>query len=228
MIDLALITARAGSQGLPGKNIAELGGVPLIAWTVRAALASGVFGRVVVSTDDAEIAAAARAAGAEVPFLRPVELATAEARSVEVVRHALETLAVSGQFALLQPTSPFRNAHHLREAAARLEAVGGTSLISVVGAKPLSWLFRLDESGRLCCANTGEVPVSRRQDAIPLYAPNGAIYLCETERFLASTELRFDDTLGYEMSRIDSVDIDDPEDLALARAIVSQGLREID
>lgn len=228
MIDLALITARAGSQGLPGKNVAELGGVPLIAWTVRAVLASGLFDRVVVSTDGAEIAAAARAAGAEVPFLRPADLATAEARSVDVVRHALQALGVAGRFALLQPTSPFRNAHHLRAAAERLEAGVGASLVSVVGAKPASWHFRLDEAGRLHGASAVGVRPHRRQDTAPLYTPNGAIYLSETERFLATMDFYSGDTIGYEMSRIDSLDIDDPEDLELARAIVAQRLRTID
>lgn len=228
MMEFALITARAGSQGLPGKNVADLGGVPLIAWTVRAALGSGVFGRVVVSTDSAEIAAAARAAGAEVPFLRPADLATAEARSVDVVRHALTTLGVTGRFALLQPTSPFRNAHHLRAAAARLEACGCASLVSVVAAKPLSLYFRLDETGQLHRASAAEPRPHRRQDTAPLYTPNGAIYLSETERFLATMDFHSEDTIGYEMSRIDSLDIDDPEDLELARAIVGQHLRAID
>lgn len=228
MISLALIGARADSQGLPGKNVAELGGEPLIVWTVRAALASGVFARVVVSTDGAEIAAAARAAGAEVPFMRPADLATAEARSVDVVRHALMTLGVAGPFALLQPTSPFRNARHLRAAAARIEACGGTSLVSVVGAKPVSWHFRQDKAGRLQRASAAGARPHRRQDAAPLFVPNGAIYLSETESFLATMDLYSGGMIGYEMSRIDSLDIDDPEDLELARAIVGQRLRMID
>jgi len=228
MIDLALITARAGSKGVPGKNIADLGGVPLIAWTIRAALASGLFGRVIVSTDGAEIAAAAQAAGAEVPFLRPAHLATAQARSVNVVRHALDATDTQGRFALLQPTSPFRNAHHLREAAARLDAGPGGSLVSVVKGKPLPWQFSMDADGRMTRVAVDGDAVHRRQDATPLHTPNGALYLCHADRFRADETLFFDDTLGYAMSQIDSLDIDDPEDLELARAVVGQGLRRID
>ena len=116
MLDLAIITARAGSVGLPGKNVAELGGVPLIAWTVRAAMASRCFRRVIVSTDGPAIMSAARAAGAEVPFVRPAELATSAARSSDVVLHALSATKTTGAFALLQPTSPFRSAEHIRQA----------------------------------------------------------------------------------------------------------------
>ena len=228
MIDLAIITARAGSKGVPGKNIADLGGVPLIAWTIRAALASGLFGRVIVSTDGGGIAAAAQAAGAEVPFERPAHLATSETRSVDVVRHALDATGTQGRFALLQPTSPFRNAHHLREAAARFAGSHAASLVSVVKGKPLPWQFSMDSDGRMTPVAAEGAQVHRRQDAAPLYTLNGALYLCHADKFRADETLFFDDTLGYAMSQIDSLDIDDPEDLALARAVVGQGLRKID
>lgn len=228
MIDLALIAARAGSEGVPGKNIADLGGVPLIAWTIRAALASGLFERVIVSTDAAGIAAAALAAGAEVPFLRPAHLATSEARSVDVVRHALDATGTQGRFALLQPTSPFRNAGHLREAAARFDASPAASLVSVVKGKPLPWQFSMDAEGRMTRVAADAGLVHRRQNAAPLHTPNGALYLCHADRFRADETLFFNDTRGYAMSQIDSLDIDDPEDLALARAVVGQGLRRID
>lgn len=228
MIDLALIPARAGSKGVPGKNIAKLGGLPLIAWTIRAALASGLFGRVIVSTDGDEIASAAQAAGAEVPFLRPAHLATAQARSVDVVRHALDATGTQGRFALLQPTSPFRNARHLREAAARLGADPAASVVSVVKGKPLPWHFSMDANHQMTRVAAGAALVHRRQDAAPLHTPNGALYLCHADRFRAEETLFFDDTLGYAMTQIDSLDIDDPEDLELARAVVGQGLRKVD
>jgi CMP-N-acetylneuraminic acid synthetase len=228
MIDLAVITARAGSKRLPGKNITDLGGVPLIAWTIRAALTSGLFRRVIVSTENVEIATASQAAGAEVPFERPAHLATSEARSVDVVRHALDATSTQGSFALLQPTSPFRNAHHLLEAAERFAASPAASLVSVVKGKPLTWQFSVDAEGRMTRVRTEGALVHRCEDAAPLHTPNGAIYLCHADRLRADDSLFFDDTLGYAMSQIDSLDIDDPEDLALARAVVGQGLRKID
>lgn len=228
LIDLAIIPARAGSQGLPGKNIADLGGRPLIEWTVRAALSSGVFARVIVSTDGPEIAEAAQAAGAEIPFLRPPELATSEARSVDVVRHALDACGPIQTFALLQPTSPFRNAAHIREATGLLAETGAAALISVAVGKPLAWQFTRDANSRLVRASAGAGDVFRRQDAAPTMTPNGAIYLCRTDIFRAQGTLFPADTCSLSMGQIDSLDIDNPEDLALARAVVSQGLRGID
>jgi CMP-N-acetylneuraminic acid synthetase len=228
LIELAIIPARAGSQGLPGKNIADLGGFPLIAWTVRAACSSGVFKRVIVSTDGDEIAALATVAGAEVPFMRPVYLATPEARSTDVVLHALDMCGTEGNFALLQPTSPFRNARHLKEAVAQYQEGKARSLVSVTKGKPLQWQFSCMPDGRLAPIAEDQGTLHRRQDAVPLYTPNGAIYLCSTSAFRASESLFFTDTLGYKMSQIDSIDIDEPDDLILAGAIVEQKLRIID
>jgi len=106
---LALVPARGGSKGLPGKNIADLGGRPLIAWSIAAALECTAIDRVVVSTDDDAIAAAAQACGAEVPFMRPASLAADDTPSHDVVCHALDTLDDDiGIVVLLQPTSPLR------------------------------------------------------------------------------------------------------------------------
>ena len=228
MIDLAIIPARAGSQGLLGKNIANLGGFPLITWTIRAACSSSIFKRVIVSTDTDEIAKTAEAAGAEVPFIRPAHLATSGARSADVLLHALDVTGTKGTFALLQPTSPFRSAKHLTEAVAQFTAGKADSLISVAKGKPLQWKFSRTKDGFLTRIVKDQEIVHRRQDGEPLYTPNGAIYLCTTRAFRAAESLFFADMLGYEMSQIDSIDIDAPDDLALARAVVEQGLRAID
>src|SRR3990170_965342 len=118
---LAVIPARGGSKSIPRKNIKPLGGKPLIGWTIDAALQSRMLSRVIVSTDDAEIAQAARECGAETPFLRPPELAQDDSSSISVVLHALQWLEEQEHFSpdyvlLLQPTSPFRNAHDIRAA----------------------------------------------------------------------------------------------------------------
>jgi len=116
---LALITARAGSKGLPGKNIAQLNGRPLIAYSIRAALAAKRIDRVVVSTDGEDIAAAARDAGAETPFMRPAEMAADTSPHIDSLVHALEMLAAEDPpyrpkwICLLQPTSPFNTAEDI-------------------------------------------------------------------------------------------------------------------
>lgn len=226
-IDLAIIPARGGSVGLPGKNIRPLGGYPLIAWTIRAAIRSGCFSRVVVSTDSEEIAAAAVEAGAEVPFLRPAHLSVGSARSADVVRHALQWHGSARRFALMQPTSPFRSAAHIKNAATLLAASGGSSLISVCAGKPLQWSYHLADDLRMVPA-TPVGWVDRRQDAQPVFGPNGAIYICGSAEFLAVDTLFLDNTIGFEMDRLDSLDIDDLADFELASAVVDQGLRAID
>lgn len=226
-LGLAVIAARGGSVGLPGKNIRLLGRQPLIAWTVRAAIVSGCFERVIVSTDSDAIAKAAADAGADVPFLRPPHLASNEARSVDVVRHALEQVGPVEKFALLQPTSPFRSASHIRRAIVALESSGASSLVSVCAGKPLQWCYYLTEDMRMVRASPAP-HIDRRQGAQKVFNPNGAIYICNSATFLAEDSLFLDDTIGFEMNRLDSIDIDDLADFDLASALVEQGLRVID
>jgi CMP-N,N'-diacetyllegionaminic acid synthase len=114
---LAVITARGNSKRLPNKNILDLNGKPLIAWTIEAALKSGVVNRLIVSTDDIRIAEISRKFGADVPFMRPNELSSDTSKSIDVVFHVIDELENSGVFykylLLLQPTSPLRNSHHI-------------------------------------------------------------------------------------------------------------------
>lgn len=224
MIEIAIITARAGSEGLPGKNIRPLDGRPLIAWTVQAALRSGCFNRVIVSTDGTDIAAAAHEAGAEVPFMRPAELASSTTPSVDVVRHALDATGSPGAFALLQPTSPFRTAAHVRKAVQLFETSASQALVSVSASKPLSWHFGMDAGGFLRPALDKQIG-TRRQDERGYFSPNGAIYLCQSDAFLERGTLFQPKTLGLELGTLDSLDIDDIEDFMLAEAIVAHRLR---
>jgi CMP-N,N'-diacetyllegionaminic acid synthase len=221
---MALIPARGGSKGLPGKNIQPLGGVPLIGWTIAAARQSAQFEWIVVSTDDEAIAQVAREYGAETPFLRPARLATDHATSNEVIAHAMSALGTQGAFALLQPTSPFRNAGHIREAAALLKAGRAQMVLSVAGAKPLSWMLTMDEGGALSQASPND-PAARRQDGGSYALPNGAIYLTTAEAFAQAGGLPRDGLMGLPMGVIDSLDIDTAEDFALAEAVVAAGLR---
>lgn len=227
MIDLALIPARGGSKGLPGKNILELGGVPLIAWTIRAAIASELCQKVVVSTDDEGIAEVARSWGALVPFLRPLELSHDTATSADVVLHALDELQPDGVVALLQPTSPFRNARHLRESVELLKRSGAQGVISVAHGKPLAWAHHVVDE-LLVPAVEDVDGTTRRQDHRTVFYPNGAIYCAASNAMREAGGIVRAQAAAYEMSAIDSLDIDDEADLDLARAIVDTGLRSVD
>jgi len=226
--DLALIPARGGSVGLPGKNILPLGGIPLIGWTIRAALRSGIFAQVVVSTDSDEIARIAQEYGAAVPFLRPSELATSKTSSNEVIDHALKVLQVEDNFALLQPTSPFRSAAHLREAAKLYASSGADGVMAIVAAKPLGWHIKISDHQRLIEAFSEEPPTLRRQDSTQYFVPNGSIYMTDARSFQRLGSLPKENLVGYRMGTIDSLDIDDADDFKLAAALVNADLRKID
>lgn len=226
---VGLIPARGGSKGIPCKNLALLDGRPLIAWTIESALASAVFERVVVSTDDPKIAEVARQLGADVPFLRPAEFSGDVAPAIEVIRHALEALRISlvnssQSVAYLQPTSPFRSATHLREAVALFEDKRPDTLVSVqrvphnmvIGAQ----MVPVAESHQLWLDSpVGQV--MRRQEKTISYARNGpAILIVSANDVLERGQLYGERVLGYEMDRLSSLDIDDPLDLEFARALV--------
>lgn len=226
MIDLALITARGGSVGLPRKNIMPLAGVPLIQRTVNAAIHSEIFARVIVSTNSVEIADCAKDAGAEIPFLRSAALASSSASSVDVVLDALGKVGDTQSFALLQPTSPFLSVVHLREAAKLFEVPDNPFVVSVVEGKPLEWCYAQDRRGFIRRGIDHLPQVSRRQDATQVVYPNGAIYMAQTRKFRLEKSFFTDQTVGYQMNAIDSIDVDMLEDFNLAEAVISSGLRE--
>lgn len=220
---LAVIPARGGSKRLPGKNIRPLAGLPLIAWTIRCALQSGAFGRVLVSTDDEEIARVAREHGADVPWLRPPELSTDEAGSADVVLHALkQTEDETGKdwpcLALLQPTSPFRTPATVR-AGVELFLAGDGPVLGMSPARTHPELcFELNAAGRLQAYCSVSKAVSlRSQDLPPALEINGALYIC------ASEQLRRERTFLGSQARplvmqdpVEALDIDDAWDWEIA------------
>lgn len=224
MIDLAIIPARKGSVGVPGKNILPLGGHALIAWTIRAALRSGVFANVVVSTDGEEIAQVAKSYGAQVPFLRPDNLATSKATSFDVAMHALGYFDDVKTFAFLQPTSPFRTSRHLVESSEYWHRSDASALLSVKSEKPVSWMFQLDRHKKLSQVFTDQKVATRRQDEDALVTPNGALYFCKTSDFIEQKSFFCEDTTGFLMNSIDSLDIDTFEDVDKAKAYLQAGL----
>lgn len=224
----AVICARGGSKGLPGKNIRPLGGRPLIAWSVAAAKASALVDRVLVSTDDPEIAAAARDAGVEVPFLRPAELATDTANLVDAVIHALDTAGDRTDYVvLLQATSPLRTAEDI-DGCIRLCAEHTAFAAATIceADKSPYWMFHLndDRSVRLVIPRD-EVGFLRQ--ALPAaWAANGAVYVADAVWLRQErTFWRQGVTLGYPMPRERSVDIDNLLDFRLAELLITDGLR---
>ena len=182
---LGLVPARGGSKGVPGKNIRPLRGRPLLEYTARAAQASGVIDRLVLSTDSAEIAEVGRRAGLEAPFLRPAALAADDTPMLPVVRHALDALADGRMDAqtsscILQPTSPLRRAEHVRDAVAMLRETGADSVVTVVEVpRHLSpdYVMKIEE-GRLRHFLPEGARVARRQDARQAYSRDGTVYAC--------------------------------------------------
>lgn len=206
---LALIAARGGSKGLPGKNIRPVHGRPLIDFTIGAARAARCVDRVVLSTDDETIAAAALAGGCEVPFMRPAALADDEARSIDVVLDALDRLPPHDMVVLLQPTSPARTAADIDDACAQLVRHGAPSCVSVTLADESPyWMFRLDEAMRLAPLLPAPVAASRRQDLPPVYVLNGAVYAARTEWLRRTGGFVGEGTVAHVMPRERSIDID--------------------
>lgn len=215
---IAVIAARGGSKGLPRKNVLPLGDLPLIAWSIAAARAAKCIDRVIVSTDDLEIAEVAQAAGADVPFLRPPELATDTATSADVLAHALTTVPGFDAAVLLQPTSPFRTALDLDRAFKKWQSSGAASCVSMCHATESPWLmFSRAAGGRIEKLLPTPPGGLRRQDLPHAYVLNGAFYFVKNAQFLADRAFVHPDTVGYGMSLEHSLDIDIAADLDMAR-----------
>jgi CMP-N-acetylneuraminic acid synthetase len=234
---LGLIPARAGSRSIPGKNVKPFLGRPLLAWTIETALESKALARVVLSTDDAEYAAIGRAWGAEAPFLRPAHLAGDASPTAATVAHAVRWLGEREGWApahvmVLEPTSPGRRPFHVREAAALLAADRADSVASVSPVPhhfvPPKVLTRRAD-GTLVGAD-GTHPrdmVHRRQDLAAYYAFDGLVFGCRTELVLAEPPTLWGPrVVGYVVDARYAVDIDRPQDWAVAEARVRELLEE--
>jgi CMP-N-acetylneuraminic acid synthetase len=228
---LAVVPARGGSKGIPGKNVRPLGGLPLLGWTLNVARDSGVIDRLVVSTDDARVAAIAAELGAPVPWMRPPELATDASPTIDAVLHVLDRLAADGYVPdavlLLQPTSPFRSVASIRAAAALYAHEGAESLVSVSPVSKHPWHCVFVEGGRLRPVVPDAPRITRRQDLPPAYAPDGSIYLTSVARLRGTREFLHSDTIAYLTPSGEGLDLDTPEDWAAAERI-AEGRRRGD
>lgn len=186
---LGIVPARAGSKRLPGKNIRPLGGLPLTAWTFEAARQSGALTRICLSTDDEALRELARHHGVDAPFLRPAELASDNAGSIDVVLHAIAHYASRGEsfdaVVLLQPTSPFRTADTIRRAVELFRR--NECARDVIGVsrteQPPEWTFR-ERGGLLEPLVSWEAFTQRSQDLQPSWRVNGCVYVNAVERLL--------------------------------------------
>lgn len=220
---LGIIPARGGSKGIPGKNIAELAGKPLLGWTIDAARESKYLDRIILSSDDPEIQAVARSFGCDVPFTRPPGLATDESPTIDTVCHAIQMIRGYDYVVLLQPTSPLRNAGDIDECIELCIRSKAGSCVSVteVSASP-HWMFWVDPTLTLRPILGKKSPYLRRQDAPPAYVLNGAVYVSATERLLRERSLICDSPLAYVMPRERSLDIDEPLDLEIVSALLAK------
>jgi CMP-N-acetylneuraminic acid synthetase len=229
---LGLIPARGGSKAIPRKNIVNLAGKPLLAYTCEAALSSRRLTRLILNTDDQEIAAVGLEYGVEAPFMRPAHLAGDEAPILPVLQHAVQWLAANQGFhtdvlVLLQPTSPLRRAEHIDAAVDLLLGSGADTVVSVQEVphqyNPVS-LMQVGDQGCLEPFMEGEM-ILRRQDKPRVYARNGPAILALQKQTLDSGRLYGDKVIPYIMGPLESVDIDDQDDLTLVEALIqSQGL----
>jgi len=225
---LAIIPARGGSKGVPGKNIRLLGNLPLIVHTIDAARSAQRLEKCIVSTDDEEIARVARQWGGETPFMRPPELATDSAKAIPVMQHALVQMEqLSGiqydALMMLQPTTPFRTAQDIDRAVEMLELTGADSVISVVdvgGHHPARMKYL--EGDRLVDPPFCEAYENQpRQELTPMYIRNGAIYLTRRE-ILMSGSFKGRDCRALVMQPEQSVNIDSMLDFDYAAFLLSR------
>ena len=226
---LGLVPARGGSKGVPRKNVRPLGGKPLLQWTAEAALAATRLDRVVLSTEDEEIAQVGRRCGLEVPFMRPAELAGDDTPTLPVVAHALDALQAAGSvfdaICLLQPTSPFRAAADIDGCITLLEESGADCVITVLPVPAEHnphWVYFRDGDGVLRLSTGEAQPVARRQALPAAWHREGSVYVSRCEVVLEQGSLFGRRTMGYSIDPSRSVNIDDEEDWRRAEAMAAR------
>lgn len=214
---LAIIPARGGSKRLPRKNVLNLCGKPLIAYSIEAGLKSKYISKVIVSSDDEEILQISQNFGADV-IKRPDNLATDTATTFDTIEHAINSLEKFDYIILLQPTSPLRNEKHIDEAIELLNQRNADAIISVCETEhsPL-WCNTLNEDLSMADFLSKELLDKRSQELPKYYRLNGAIYICKTEKFLNNRGFFLENSIiAYMMDKKDSVDIDEEIDFKLA------------
>jgi len=219
---LAIIPARGGSKGVPRKNIREVGGKPLVAWTIEEALKSKFIDRLILSSEDEEIIRVARKFGCDVPFIRPAELAHDKTTGIEPVLHALTILPDKYDYVvLLQPTSPLRLVEDIDSCIEMCVKQNANVCVSVTkSAKNPYWMYFLDSKGHLKPLENVRNTTLLRQDLPEVYMLNGAIYTANVDWFLKNKSFITEETIGYIMPPERSLDTDSEYDIKIASYLI--------
>lgn len=219
---LAIIPARGGSKGVPRKNIRNVGGKPLIAWTIEEAKKSKFIDRLILSTEDEEIASIAKKCGCEVPFMRPEELAEDHTPGIEPIIHAIHTLPEKyDMVVLLQPTSPLRIKEDIDGCIARCVQGSTRSCVTVTESdKSPYWMYELDNNGQMTAVIPSDTMIVRRQDLPKAYVLNGAVYSANKDWLLEKRTFLTNETVAYPMPKERSLDIDTEFDIKIFEFIV--------
>jgi len=213
---LGVIPARGGSKGVPRKNIREVGGKPLIAWTIEESKKSKYIDRLILSSEDEEIIRVARERGCDVPFVRPAELARDDTPGVEPVLHALRELPGYDYVVLLQPTSPLRSVEDIDACIEKCIKMKLKTCVSVTESdKSPYWMYLLDNEGKMQPFVKTPTLITRRQDLPKVYALNGAVYVAERKYLFEERSFLTEETMGYVMSPERSLDLDTEIDMKL-------------
>ena len=225
---LGIIPARGQSKGLPDKNIKELAGEPLIAWTIEEVNKCNIIDKAIISTDSERIADIAKKYGGDVPFLRPKKIATDAAKGVDVIFHAISLYEKEFDIiAYFQPTSPLRKEKNIKEAFKLFADKNAKAVISVCKSdhSPL-WANTLPEDGNMKDFISSEIKNKNRQEIVNYYRLNGAIYISYISYFKKNRGFYGSRTYAYIMSKINSVDIDDIIDFKFAEFLIKEGFNE--
>lgn len=232
---LGTICARGGSKGVPNKNIRNIGGKPLIYYTISVMKKWGQASKIITSTDSPEIARIANEYGAETPFLRPKELATDTAPKIPVIQHALKFCEEHYKTKYdvvvdLDPTAPIRTVNDLDKALEKFIQTKAQVLYSVTVAKknPYFNMVELDENGNACLSKSLGSEFFRRQDAPIVYAINGSIYIFDRNFLINSKSLHCEREKVYVMDEIASVDIDREIDFKFIEFLITSGYFHFD
>ena len=220
---LAVIPARGGSKGIPKKNIKEIAGRPLIAWTIEAAKQSKYIDKIILSSEDEEIISVAKKLGCEVPFIRPPKLSKDEVPGIAPLLHAVEMLPDYDYVVLLQPTSPLRTNKDIDGCIEFCIPNRSKSCVSItVSDKNPYWMYYADDRKKLKPFVSDGTQISYRQELPTIYTLNGAIYILECKWLTTNKILIAEDTIGYEMDQESSIDIDYPFQFHIADLLLNE------
>jgi CMP-N,N'-diacetyllegionaminic acid synthase len=225
---IAIIPARGGSKGMPGKNIKPLCGKPLIVWSIDAGLGSRYIDEVMVTTDNEEIAIIAREFGASVPFIRPAELASDTAMTVDVIKHVLEFYdnKMHKNFdytVVLEPTSPLRVKEDVDNAILQLlqnPQAGAVVGVCKTESQNPAFLVKKNINNFLVGYENSDMKILRRQDTNDVYFLEGSVYVSDTATLLTKNTFCHENTLGCEFPKWKSIEIDDLDDFIIVEALM--------